>query len=304
VKRLLERLRLQGDLFPRLLAWAVPHCPFYLEPILIAGYTLVFFAMAATPRRAVQANLAVIDPSAPRLRLAFRSFRVFWNFAWTCVDGERARSGDTAFRWDIIGRERFDSAAEPGRGLIVLTAHMGNYDVAAAAFAKKFGRKVHAVRAPEPTAALQEFRRAELTESAGDSLEIAYNAPGGLLGVELVRALHAGEAVAVQGDRVMFDVSPIACRFGGRQIRIPKGPFVLAMLGGVPLIPIFILRAGISRYRIVCMDAFECRRARGDREGPIAEAAARWCSDLESIVTENWHQWFVFEPAFEPEPKP
>ena len=303
MKRFLERLRLEGDLLPRILAWAVPHCPFYLEPILIAGCTTVFFAIAAGPRRAVQENLAAIHPGASRVRLCVQSFQVFWNFAWTCVDGERARSGDRAFRWEIVGREHFDAAADTDKGLIVLTAHMGSYDVAAAAFAEKFGRKVHAVRAPEPTEALQEFRKSELAESAGDSLEIAYNAPGALLGVELVRALNEGEAVAIQGDRVMFDVAPIACPFLNRHIRIPKGPFVLAMLGKVPLIPIFILRDGISRYRIVCKEAFECQRVRRDRDGPIEKAAARWCAQLELVVVENWDQWFVFEPAFETVPE-
>lgn len=303
MKSLIKRLRLQSDLWPRFLAWAVPACPFFLEPVLVTIYTVIFWAVAAPPRRAVQENLLALHPETSRWRRTWGSFRVFLNFAWTCVDAERARSGTRGFHWEIDGAERFDAAAEIDTGLLLLTAHMGNYDVAAAAFADRFKRKVHAVRAPEPTEELQAFRRAELARTSGDSLSIAYNTTEGMLGIDLIRALNNGEVVAIQGDRVMFDVSPTLCPFGPEddsnvRLRVPFGPFVLAMTSRVPILPLFILRTGMRRYRIVCGEMFHCVRTGRDKQVDLDRAVAHWGAILQGVVRPHWDQWFVFEPAF------
>jgi lauroyl/myristoyl acyltransferase len=299
MKSLLKRLRLQSDLLPKFLAWAVPACPFFLEPVLVTAYTALFWAVAAGPRRAVQANLRALHPEMSAIGQRWGSFRVFLNFAWTCVDAERARNGAAGFHWQVDGAERFDAAAELDSGLLLLTAHMGNYDVAAAAFADRFGKKVHAVRAPEPTAELQNFRQSELARNAGDSLSIAYNTKEGLLGIDLIRALSDGEVVAIQGDRVMFDVSPTSCPFGESvRLRVPVGPFVLAMTARVPILPLFVIRVGMRRYRIVCGEMFHCVRTSRDKQADLDRAVTHWGKVLQGIVRPHWDQWFVFEFAF------
>ncbi|MCB1094293.1 MAG: hypothetical protein KDN22_01820 [Verrucomicrobiae bacterium] len=305
MKSLFNRLRLQSDLLPRFLAWAVPACPFFLEPVLVTAYTALFWAIAAPPRRAVQSNIRALHPEMAAPAVWWGSVRVFLNFAWTCVDAERARGGAGAFHWEVEGVERFDQAAELDSGLLLLTAHMGNYDIAAAAFADRFGKKVHAVRAPEPTEELQDFRRAELARSTGDSLAIAYNTAEGLLGIDLIRALSNGEVVAIQGDRVMFDVSPTLCQLhedaDKARLRVPIGPFVLAMTARVPILPLFIVRTGLRSYRILCGEMFDCLRTSRDKQADLDRAVAHWGSVLGNVVRPNWDQWFVFESAFEVE---
>ena len=306
MKSLLNRLRLQSDLLPRFLGWAVPACPFFLEPVLVTAYTALFWAIAAPPRKAVQANIRVLHPQMPAPAVWWGSFRVFLNFAWTCVDAERARDGAGAFHWEVDGAERFDQASALDSGLLLLTAHMGNYDVAAAAFADRFGKKVHAVREPEPTEELQNFRRAELARNAGDSLAIAYNTAEGMLGIDLIRALGNGEVVAIQGDRVMFDVSPTFCPFDQNgdnvRLRVPVGPFVLAMTARVPILPLFVIRTGMRSYRILCGETFDCVRTSRDKQADLDRAVAHWGHVLEKVVRPHWDQWFVFEPAFAVEP--
>ena len=53
------------------------------------------------------------------------------------------------FAYEIIGAKWLEQlGAAPNA--IVLTAHMGNYDLGAALFAQKFNREIRMVRAPEP----------------------------------------------------------------------------------------------------------------------------------------------------------
>ena len=303
-KSLLDRLKLEGDLPARVLAWAVPACPFFLQPVFVTAYTLIFFFIAEKPRRAVQANLATLEPDESPIGIWWNSFLVFLNFAWTCVDTERASEDAGALRWEIEGAERFDQAAKLDSGLLVLTAHMGSYDVAASVFADRFGeKKLHAVRAPEPTDELQKFRRQSLEQTAGGGLSIAYNTTDGFLGIDLVRALANGDAVAIQGDRVMYDVAPSVCKLRDSvgdpiKLQVPKGPFVLAMASKVPILPVFVVRIGSSQFRVICGEMFICERTGRDKEFDLQRAINRWGLVLEKLLREHSSQWYVFEDAF------
>lgn len=310
---LLQRLGLHGDLGPRFQAWAVRHCPFFLEPIFLGGYALLFFLIAAGPRRAVMHNLSVLIPSSTRLDNALRALRVFWSFASSITDAVRSRqSGDedeaavAAVDWEVVGVNHFEKIAASADGAVVLTAHMGNYDVAAPVFSEKFRCRLNAVRAPERTREQQEYRKRELEGQQSDNYAVRYNSPESVLGLELTQALGRGEIVAIQGDRILFEVSAIDTAFDDdHQMAVPKGPFVLALTTRTQIHPLFILRLGRRRYRVLVRPPIEClaeERGAAAREAAIARAAADWMNELAPLMRKHWHQWYVFEPVLRKTP--
>ena len=216
------------------------------------------------------------------------------------TDGIRMRQGEDIVDWEIEGRDHLDALMEGTRGAILMTAHMGNYDLAARLFAERSNRKIHAVRAPERTAAAQELREKDLASDG--NLAIQYNRPDGFLGIDLIKAIAAGEIVAIQGDRILFDVTPLPVPItGGHSLQTPKGPFVLAATGQCPICPVFIFRAGYRRYRVLALEPFQCERRRGDaQEESIRAAATHWVEVLLPVIRSNWSQWFVFDSAFTP----
>jgi lauroyl/myristoyl acyltransferase len=119
-----------------------------------------------------------------------------------------------------------------------------------------------------------------------------------LLSFDLLGALRRGEIVSIQGDRVMGDVATVEGRMFGARVRIPSGPFTLAQIAEAPVYPLFIVRAGHRRYRIIVRDPILVQRSSADREQDIAPAVAQWCNVLEQIVSASWHQWFAFAPIF------
>ena len=104
--------------------------------------------------------------------------------------------------------------------------------------------------------------------------------------------------MAIQGDRVMFEVAEGTCVFGSGQMRVPTGPFVLAMMAKVKILPVFIVRAGYRRYRVVCKEPFEAKRTSRDHNADVARSMDHWAEVLGAVVREHWEQWFVFEHAF------
>jgi lauroyl/myristoyl acyltransferase len=317
VRQFLQRIGLHGDLGPRFQAWAVSHCPFFLEPVFLAGYSLIFFLVAAPPRRAVMANLSVLFPNSTRLENALRAFRVFFSFASSATDAVRARqlakanesdpevSSESSVDWEVVGVQHFEKIADSEEGAIILTAHMGNYDVAAPVFSEKFRRRLNAVRAPEKTEQQQQYRQRELEGQQSESYSVRYNSPESVLGLELTQALSRGEFVAIQGDRILFEVSALDTPFDdAHSMAIPKGPFVLALTTRTLIHPLFILRLGRRRYRILIRPPIQCNAdARGAkaRDAAIRTAAAEWMRELAGQMREHWHQWYVFESAFKAE---
>lgn len=270
--------------------------PSFLEPVLITGWTLLFFAIAKPQRRAVAANLRALHPTWSHWRATWGAWRVFRNFAFTFVDAMRCETGTGAVDWSVEGLEVMNELANRKDGCIILTAHMGNYDIAAPMFASRFNRTLYAVRAPERQAETQALREREVRrkEELNPFFRTLYNREGSLLGIELARLLAEGNIVAVQGDRVLFDVSPMEIEVEpGLIMRLPKGPLILAGATGAPAYPLFILRDGWRRYRVIARPPLELpERKRGQDQ----ETARLWAGAILGMVRENWSQWYVFEP--------
>ncbi len=293
-----RRCSIYGDFWTRLMEWGVRSCPGWIEPLFVGSWALVFFFLCGEQRRAVASNLRAMFPEWSRWRVQAGALRVIWNFSCSMIDALRVGGGQDVIEWRTDGAEALRRLAASEGGAIVLTAHMGSYDLAAQVFAGRFGRRLNAVRAPERDAKLQAHHERQRAGQESEVFAVRYNTGEGMLGVELAGLLAAGELVALQGDRVMFDVSPTHGQIFGRQLRLPKGPFALAMAAGVPVWPLFIIRDGWRRYRIQMSEPFAIAATRAQRERAMREGVATWCGELEGVLRDAWYQWFVFEPVF------
>ena len=182
-------------------------------------------------RRALIWNLRALFPDRAAPGLWLDAYRVVWNFAFSVADGSRSRMGESVIDWEIDPLRGSGDIVSGSGGGIILTAHMGNYDVAATLFAGRFGRKLNAVRAPERNPKTQQWMEREMSAQSHPDYAVLYNREDRLLGVELVQAIQRGELVAIQGDRVLFDVSPLEIEVSpsgdpAHRCRMPITPLV------------------------------------------------------------------------------
>src|SRR5450432_1654188 len=145
----LRRFAVRGVFWRQYLDWATINMPFYTYPVLYWFMTFFFFFFAAPARRIVLAHLAIILPGSSRAVNYLRVFRTFHNYAKTISEAAIHKLNKEEFAYEIIGSKWLDQLAV-AQGAIVLTAHMGNYDLGAALFAEKFNREIRLVRAAEP----------------------------------------------------------------------------------------------------------------------------------------------------------
>jgi predicted LPLAT superfamily acyltransferase len=288
---------LHGAFWTRCLICVLRIVPRHLALILVWPITFAIYLAVKVQRRAVLSNLQALRPDFGPIQRWWAGALVFVNFALTYLDRLWVLHFGKEIEWDVPHLDRFEQLRACSSGVLIFTIHSGNYDIGATLFARKFGRRLHTVRAPEQTQELQMLREEELrrTEQSDPMLRVHYNFGDNHLGMELCRVLRAGDVVAVQGDRVLSAVSPIVLMHEDCLYQIPKGPLVLAEISRVPCQPIFLQRIGPLHYRIHVGECF----MEGNAKVRVDDIGRRWLSVLHRYLQEHWDQWFVFEPLIQ-----
>lgn len=147
---------------------------------------------------------------------------------------------------NVEGDGIYRTARAAGKGAIVLTAHMGSFEVGMAALLKQ-EKRVHVVFRRD-SFGLFERTRSKLRRQLG---VIEQCVDDGLsTWMRLREALAADEVVLVQGDRVMPGQKGQRVPMLGGEVVLPTGPLKLAMASGAPIIPIFSIRQSDGKIRL------------------------------------------------------
>ena len=148
-----NRFHVRGVFWRHFLVFAILNVPAWTEPIVIAVWSLLFL-LWGPGRRGVMRNLKAIKPGSTALMNFFRCYRVFWNYAWTMGDTVRFKELRVMPDWEFVGWQHFETM-QKGGGAILLTAHMGSYDLGAHLFAEMSNQRIIMVQEPLPSV----FRR-------------------------------------------------------------------------------------------------------------------------------------------------
>jgi KDO2-lipid IV(A) lauroyltransferase len=198
-----------------------------------------------------------------------------------------ARSGD----------ERLVAAIAEGKGAILLTAHVGNFELGGL-FLAKLGLKVAVVYLPDPSPVV-ETHRDDARRMLGVTGIPVDRSPFGFLPV--LRALEGNMCVAIQGDR---DVSGTGrtMPFFGKTASFPIGPFRIAQSSGAPVFPVFVLQEEDGRYRTIVEEAIRVPRERGAAaDEAVVAGLATFVARMEATIRAYPTQWYRFSRFWESE---
>jgi len=290
------RLHYTGDFWYRLHLRAVRMLPRWAIGPAIALCVPLFYACAGSVRGALAANLDAVlgPPRVPRgPRRALRVLRSLHAFAWCLTERYEGLAGLRVASTEFEGLEHWERATQDGRGVLLVTAHLGPWEHGSALPASAQGRKLHLVREPELDPRAQEFVDALLRERFGGlyRTHFAREEPG--LALELLDALRAGELVALQGDRPRNAGQVHRARAFERELPMPIGPAALARAAQLPLLPVFAYRIGRLRTRLVFGAPIEVPRT-GANRADCAAALDELARTIERAIARAPHQWFCF----------
>ncbi|MBI2217898.1 MAG: lysophospholipid acyltransferase family protein [Candidatus Rokubacteria bacterium] len=263
------------------IARALPR-PVRLRAAAIVG--TVAHARLAVERRVIDGNVARVVPAVSAAERAALVREVFRHFAICFADLVSTNRRPAPGRWlaEVHGAGGIDAALAAGRGMIVVTAHLGNWELGGRLLAARVPRPIHVVVAAEPDPEVARFLRSSDTGVRF----VTRRRPTDVL--DLVSALRRNEVVAAQGDRALGDESDADVTFFDEAAPFPLGPFVLARATGAPVVPAFCVLRPDRRYAITLGEpipvAAGCER----------QALARWVRVLEDAIRRRPEQWFNF----------
>lgn len=170
---------------------------------------------------------------------------------------------------------------------IIVTAHYGNWEIAAHAYVELTGRNITSVKRnmKNPLIGRYIFKQREL-----DSRHEGVEKNGALR--HLLRALKEGRSVAILADQHAASSEGVSTRFFGQPARTHFSPALLHLRTGVPIM------VGVVRRLPECDFRFEFEMADpiiftpgDDKERDLAELTQQYTSALEELIRKEPLQW-------------
>ena len=251
-----------------------------LLPLVLAGWPSQVERASLNMRRILGAGVPEQEVRR-RTHLAFRNYaRYLIDLLWLSKSTREEREAVTT----IVGWDHVVEALSRGKGMLLVSAHLGNWDLPAAVLAGR-GYPVNViVETLEPPAWNDRVQ--------GIREGIGLHAIPMETGVrELYAALRRNETVAVTFDRPLAQ-GGVPVTYFGAETRVPEGVARLALRTGAAVVGAVGIRRG-DRILCVVSAPFEVVTT-GDRQRDIRALTQTIVCWLEHHVRQHPSQWFMF----------
>lgn len=267
------------------LALSLPLKIGYGLAVLISDLRYLF---AKADRLNVTANLKTIFPEKSNSEIARIKLEMFRNFAKYIVDFLRFPKLDSNYIKKNIRTENIhyvEEALAKGKGVIALSAHIGNWELGGAVMGI-LGYPIWAVVLPHKDKRVNNF-----FDSQRESKNF-HAIPLGRAARQCLKALAENKIVALIGDRD-FTKKGLVMEFFGRPTFLPEGPALFSLKTGSPIVPTFMIKNKDDSFTFIFEKPIEFKPT-GDRKNDIKELTLKDKHIIEIYIKKYPQQWFMF----------
>jgi|GEM_PF-747559 len=237
---------------------------------------------AAGDRAGVQANLSAVlgeaqgrDPA-----LAREVFRHFGRYLAEFLSAHQRER----YPFVVEGLEPFEKFRGARPGPILLSAHIGNWEVAAIAVGR-LGLRTGVVALPHQDPRVNQFFVEQRARCGVETIILGAGATK-----QAMRFLQEGGMLGMLGDWD-FAGNGLAVSCFGRRASVPRGPAVLSLRTGAPALPVFFIREGPWRFR------FHVEPPIWPKAGDTVESLTQRYTEILERAIRRWPtQWMRFRP--------
>ncbi len=183
--------------------------------------------------------------------------------------------------------EYLEQAEALGHGMILITAHLGNWELGGAILASQ-GRRLNAVYLPHRTNKVNSLFQKHRSQRGMQCIPLGHAARG------VMEALKRKECVAMLADRD-FTAHHFPISFFGKPAHLSSGPARIAIKTQAPLVPTFLLRQPDDTFLLRIYPPIVPEAGTS-----IAELQERIRDVLEKEIGRNPWQWFMFDDFWNP----
>ena len=218
-----------------------------------------------------------------RKRIAERSFGNMGKSVVEMVNLSRL-GPDLERRVTLEGRQHLDEALAQGKGVLWLTAHLGNWEMIGWYIAH-LGYPVNVVARE----VYDERLNRHLLKYREDASVRVILRESPSAGRQILQTLKRGEILGMLMDQDT-KVKGVMADFFGRKANTPAGPAILAVRRGVPVVAGFIHRVSHEEHSIVIYPPIDVQRT-GDNDRDVQANTERFNQVIEREIRRYPGQW-------------
>lgn len=263
----------------------------------------IHYIFAAKDRVDVKANLEVIFPERTKREIRRIKIKMFRNFAKYLVDFFRLAKLDKEYIKNNLKTENlhyFDQALSSGKGVIVLSGHLGNWELGGAVMAL-LGYDFWVVALEHKYKKVNDFFNNQ-RKNKGIKVIPFHKAVR-----QSINILKENKLLALMADRDFTKEGGIVIDFFGKSTSFPKGPAVLSLKTGAAIVPSFMIRNEddsftfrvhppidlfLSKEKLQSADTKESFAKISEKD--LVELIKRYSVIIEDYIKKYPDQWFMF----------
>lgn len=209
-----------------------------------------------------------------------------------CTGMHAARHGDALIEgWR--GFEHLAAAREAGRGTIVVTGHLGHWELGGLVLARR-GLPLTVITLEEPSTELTRWREAGRRRLGIKTITVGPGHPFAF--VEMIQTLRRNELLAMLVDRP-YPGSGAPVRLFGHATEFSTAPALLAQHTGAAVLPAFVLRQPGGRY-VSIAEPIVPMPATSDPRADLVANTQRVATAFENVIRAHPAQWFHYVPIW------
>lgn len=261
----------------------------------------LYFSVARSRRRILLDNLGAAFPQMPRAEIRRIGRACVENFGATVLEflgSHRFSREDILSRVSISGEHNLLAARARGKGVFILSAHLGSWELGALR-AGMIGEPISPVVRPLDNPLLEEelaLRRTRFGNRVISKRDAAR---------EILRALRRNETVAILVDQNVIAEEAVFVPFFGRLAATTPSLALLQMKTDAAVVPVFTFPAGKGRYSLefekpILAEEFEDA---GSREERVRRATARFMEVTEKAIRRDPAAWLWIHNRWRTRPR-
>lgn len=213
-------------------------------------------------------------------------YQSYLTFGKTLIDKVAINSGlRERFTYEFDGIETLKQILADKKGGILISAHIGNFEVAEKFFADiDFDMQINLVTTDMERNVIKEY-----LESISEKSSIKYIIVRDDMShiFEINAALSKNELICFTGDRYFDGSKTLEAEFFGKKAKFPMGTFLIASRLKVPVVFVYVMKEPNLHYHLYAREAEVKHR-------DVQALLETYVSSVEGILKKYPLQWFNF----------
>lgn len=255
----------------------------------VAGFISdIKYLFSPLERREIVENLKLVLPDTDVKTLRRYSKEIFRNFSKYLVDFFRFEKVDLDYvkgHVEIVHKDYIDEALKKGKGVMILSAHLGNWELGGITMGL-LGYPMNAIVLEQKNKLVNRFFVNQREMKNEKVIPMSFAAR------KCLNVLMNNELLAIMGDKD-YTNNGVIVKFFGRDTLFPKGPAAFSLKTGAVIVPGATIRTDKDYFKLIFDKPVEYSPG-ADFDKDLTALAQRCADALEDFIRKYPDQWYCF----------